>query len=490
MTYATLLNSSALALRSRAGDWASIGAVVAGGILIAHAAGALIVAPPRMQVLAIGGVILPLLFFIEWRTLVKIVLFWIIFEAMVRRYIVNDVALFFIKDGILAVAYVKAFAERFARPRPLVHSSLVNIPLALLVSWSVIQVFNPALLNKVVGLLGLRVSFWYVPLLYIAGDCFRTPDQLLRFLRRYVQLGIVICLFGFAQWLAGPGAAISKSYVDFSLYTAGRLIVFRSMSTFASNGSFAEYVLFIVLFGLVCARSLRPEIALGKAQQAVLAVSVAAAVVATGQIALVALIPLYLVYMRIVDPPSVARRGRALRLIIGIAVLSAIVVALIPVAIGTWQRLAMFADPMFIAKRLVQHVLEPIPRALSASIFGHGTGSQSAGLRYLFGNQSLASLFQIEGGYAKAAWELGIVGLILVPALHVALAIWSTNIRRLMADPDLRRLASAGVLLQITVLLWLLLTPPLDHSGFAILFWTTMGIVGALPRLAARSRTL
>lgn len=470
-------------------DWGGLGIIVLAGIMIGRLTPQILHSPPRLHVLALALLLIPFLFFVRWTKLVLFTLFWIVFEALLRRYVVNDIMAFFIKDLFLAFAYFKTIGVRFTRGFRSIPSTPVNLLLAILLVWSVVELFNPLLLNYLVGVLGLRLSFFYVPIMFIAGDCFPTKQSLFRFLKAYVLLGAAVCAYGFIQWMLGPGSILSKTYLDMDAFyaTPSGTVIFRSMGTFASNAAFSEWVLFVMLFAVICAKVKLPAGRLTKVQKVVVGTAIVLAMIATGQAALGVLIVFTLFLTWLADVRS--RRGvsQLITLAVGVMIITALVWTVAPLVTTAWTRVLMFADPRMLIHRLFIHVFEPIPRALGDSFFGHGVGSQAQGLRYLVGVKEAASLSRVEGGYAKLAWELGIVGLVLVPALHLVLLRWALNIRRGLRDPDLRWVAFIGAILQACLLLWMFISNSLDHSTFAILFWTTVGIVSALPRLEAKA---
>lgn len=123
----------------------------------------------------------------------------------------------------------------------------------LFFSICVLQVFNAFLPNLAIGLLGLKVSVFYWPLLLLSYAYHETPRLARRFLWWIVALSVPIHLFGIYQFIAGPEYLVNTFGSGFERAT---LLAFfegasveidsyvRVLGTFASSG---QYTTFVVL---------------------------------------------------------------------------------------------------------------------------------------------------------------------------------------------------------------------------------------------------
>src|SRR5436190_3928216 len=113
----------------------------------------------------------------RWRLAVKIALVLLVIEGALRKWIVpgaQDVT-YFAKDVILVGAYI-GFIRDEARARLSGPSRpLVNALLLLGVLYGLLEVFNPVLPTPMVGVLGWKAYFLYVPLFWVMPAVFR-PD--------------------------------------------------------------------------------------------------------------------------------------------------------------------------------------------------------------------------------------------------------------------------------------------------------------------------
>ena len=117
----------------------------------------------------------------NWRAGFYVFLVWLLFEDLIRKYMGNDMRIYFAKDYLALITYVSimvAINQRRAflfRPRFLFFFSLFF--------WiAVLQVFNPEIPSVWYGLLGLKLYFYYVPMMFVGYALIETEADLYRFL--------------------------------------------------------------------------------------------------------------------------------------------------------------------------------------------------------------------------------------------------------------------------------------------------------------------
>src|SRR5437764_678482 len=102
----------------------------------------------------------------NWRNGVYFFLAWLLFEDLARKFLGNNMAIYFAKDALLAVVYLSFFIA-CRRKEAAVFRPPFLVPLLLFVWFGVLQMFNPASPSLVFGVLGLKLFFSYVPLLFV-----------------------------------------------------------------------------------------------------------------------------------------------------------------------------------------------------------------------------------------------------------------------------------------------------------------------------------
>lgn len=194
----------------------------------------------------------------NWRAGFYFFLVWLLFEDLVRKYMANGLALFFGKDILAALTYISLYVairkgqEKTFRPRFL-------LPLAIFVWLGVIQIFNPSSPHVLYGLLGFKVYFFYIPLMWVGYALIRNDDDLRKFLVANALAAIVIGLVGIIQAIVGNSflnpavlAPEIRELGDLSKTTpiSGQAFNLPD-SVFVSTGRFGAYlaVAYVIVIG-------------------------------------------------------------------------------------------------------------------------------------------------------------------------------------------------------------------------------------------------
>ena len=103
----------------------------------------------------------------DWRGGVYLFLTWLLFEDLVRKYLGNNMYVYFGKDALIGVTYVALLmarwrgdsTERFRVPFKYALGAFFLLGLA--------QFFNPGSPSFWYGVLGLKLYFYYIPLMFV-----------------------------------------------------------------------------------------------------------------------------------------------------------------------------------------------------------------------------------------------------------------------------------------------------------------------------------
>jgi hypothetical protein len=130
-------------------------------------------------VLLVGGAVVVAILN-DWRRGLYFLVAWLIFEDLVRKYLGNNMAIFFGKDVLAITLYVSFFRAALAQ-RVEKFRIPFRIPLLLYIWFGLLQVFNPASTSFFYGILGMKVEFLYVPLIYVGYALIDSEEDLRRF---------------------------------------------------------------------------------------------------------------------------------------------------------------------------------------------------------------------------------------------------------------------------------------------------------------------
>ncbi len=186
----------------------------------------------------------------RWRQAVQVGMVLLILEGAIRKWVFPGAQdlVYFAKDVFFLGAYLGWFQERPRLARLRVPAlPMLFMALGLAAAYGLLQVFNPRLPNFLVGILGFKAYFFYVPLLFVVPAAFRTEGELVRFLRRYVLLAIPLGLLAAAQFVS-PGSSALNTYArtnaeTFYATTFGSSTHVRVTATFSYITGYTSYLL-------------------------------------------------------------------------------------------------------------------------------------------------------------------------------------------------------------------------------------------------------
>ena len=161
----------------------------------------------------------------DWRRGLYILVGWILFEDFVRKFLGNNMAIYFAKDLLALILYLSFFRSQAAK---LVGAFRIPFRLPLLVYFwfAFLQVFNPASTSIFYGILGMKVYFLYVPLIYVGYALIQSEEDLHRFFSFTCVLILIVAGLGLAQSVIGPSflnpVTCRKTSVSLAIPTASR----------------------------------------------------------------------------------------------------------------------------------------------------------------------------------------------------------------------------------------------------------------------------
>jgi hypothetical protein len=416
-----------------------------------------------------AGLILTTVFFIfvavvvvmlnDWRRGLYFFLIWLLFEDFARKFLGNNMSVYFGKDILVAVVYLSYFAA-YRRKEVQTFRPPFLIPLLLFVWFGVIQVFNPASSSLIYGVLGLKLYFYYIPLMFVGYALFETERDLRRFFFIILLAGAVIISLGIVQSVLGhtflnpetPGEDIRELSQLYRVAPLSGVIAYRPTSVFVSAGRFANFLIlmWLLAFGFSGYLLLRHRSGRNLAFLSLSATFAGVALSASrGVLLWVALSAIVGTIAFLWGSPwrenAITRILRTLqRAAIGACLALAILMVTYPEAL--LSRVAIYQEtlsPNSTANEFVYRARDyPVQNFLLAFTYerwpyGFGIGTSSLGVQYVSRIMHVPPMgIGVENGYGVLVIEMGIVGLALwiIMSSAIVFTAWKV-VRKLKGSP-------------------------------------------------------
>lgn len=449
----------------------------------------------------------------DWRKGLYFFLAWLLFEDFARKYLGNNMAIYFAKDFLLLVIYI-SFIGAYRRKEVSGFRPPFLIPLLLLVWFGVIQIFNPGSTHIMFGLLGFKVYFYYIPLLFVGYALINSEVELRRFFFVNLALSAIISGLGIAQAILGHTFLNPPRLADdirelSTLYRSAPisgLTFYRPNSVFVSTGRFGNFMLvtWLIVFGFAGYLLLRHKrgrtfvfCVLGLTAAALVLASSRGVVMWGSGSALVG------AFAFVWGAPwrhrEVLRVLRTLqRALLGVVLAMTLLLLLFPDAL--LSRVAFYTetlDPTSSASELQHRTWDyPIRNFLGAFgserwPYGNGIGTTSLGTQYVVKFfHAKPSPVIVESGFGTLIVEMGIGGLLLWLVLSVSIVVSAWRVVKSVRGSPWFPIAF--------VIFWYaaLLLIPMTYEGMAAYqdfvmntyLWLLLGILFRLPTLAASAQ--
>src|SRR5579863_121195 len=385
----------------------------------------------------------------DWRSGVFIFLGWLVFEDQIRKYLGNNLLIFFAKDVLAGVTYISMWAA-YRRGRLLTFNPPFMLWLGIFFWMAALQVLNPNSPSVFFGLLGMKTYFYYVPLMFAGYAILRTDADLHKILMLNMWIALIVSGFGLLQSFGGGDFLTPKDLAP-ELYTLSHvqrgttesgLAFTRSSSLFVSDARFAQFLILLFILAVGTAGYLLLRTTRGRYLVfGALGVITVATIMCGTRSPIVYLIVNAVVLSVAMLWGAPWRQRQAFRL--GKTIRNAIIICAISIGLTT----ALFPDAIHRRWAFYSDSLAPngahtelgfrswdYPLIAIRSVFeqpnwqwGNGTGVASLGTQYVTRAFSVPSLnVGAESGYALLIAEFGLIGPVLwtVWTVSVFVAGW------------------------------------------------------------------
>ena len=447
----------------------------------------------------------------SWRNGAYFLVAWLLFEDFARKFLGNNMATYFAKDVLVLLVYVSLFvAWRRKDPRTAVFRPPFLAAMLALVWFGVMQMFNPASTSIFFGLMGMKLYFYYVPLIALGYALVDSEASLQRFFYANLSVMSVIAILGIAQAIIGPRflnpeiipediRLLSKTY---RVAPISGVIIYRPTSIFVSTGRYSNMLIinWLMVFGFSGYLLLRSR--RGRAFCFVALAVTAAGCLMCGSRG---------VFMWTLGSTIVGtfaflwgapwRQGEALRIVrtlqralLGIAL--AVIVLLFTYPQAFLNRIAVITetlDPRSASSELVHRMQNyPLSNFLGAFNYerwpyGYGIGTASLGAQYVMRFfHARPPENPVESGYGCLILEMGIVGLCLWIVMSVAVVLSGWKVVRGLKGSPFFPLGFMVCLYSFLLLIPMTFTGIQPYQDFIMnaYLWLLLGILFRLPKLA------
>jgi hypothetical protein len=376
------------------------------------------------------------------------------------------------------------------------------------------QVFNPASTNLMYGVLGLKLFFYYVPLLFVGYALLNSEEELRHFFFVNMILGLIIVSLGIAQAIIGhtflnPTIVAEDIRSLSTLYRVSPisgLTMYRPNSVFVSTGRFGNFLLvtWLLVFGFSGYLLLRHK--RGRALAFVALVLTVAALALCSSRGVV----LWSSGSAIVGVAAFVW-GAPWRQREVVRVMRTVQRAALGIALGIGLLFFIFPDALLSRVAFYKETLTPGGTASELQTrtwdyplmnflgafgyerwpYGYGIGTTSLGTQYvarIFGAKPVG--VGVESGFGTLVVEMGIGGLLLWFAMSFAILFSAWRVVKKLRGSPWFPLAF--------MIFWYagLLLVPMTFAGIATYedfvlnayFWLLLGILFRLPTLAVSSQ--
>ncbi len=446
----------------------------------------------------------------NWRSGLYLFLIWLIFEDLPRKYLGNNMIVYFGKDVLAGVTYISLFLA-LRRGRAQSFRPTFLLPFGLFAGLGLIQVFNPNSPSILYGLLGLKLYFYYFPLMFVGYVLVRNEQDLTKFLFANLLVAGVVAVLGIIQAIIGIDF-LNPSVMAPELRALGQLTrtapisgerVPIPTSVFVSGGRFSWYLvlIWILAMGTVGYVMLRKGRGALYALLALALVTVGAmlsgarsAVVYIGGSALVMSAAfLWGAPWRWGQGHRLAKALRRVFIVGGLALF--FMVQFFPKAIGVnWsfysETLSPSSAKFELGTRSWDYPVKNLMLAFSYPQwpYGFGTGTASLGVKYISRMLGISELgLDVESGYGTLILEMGILGPILWLAWSITLLVGGWRVVRQLRETIFFPLGFAILWFAFVLLIGITYTTMAQYQNFVFnaYLWLLVGVLFRLPKLAA-----
>ena len=394
--------------------------------------------------LAVVGGVVVIKILNSWRTGLYFFLGWLLFEDLARKFLGNNMVIYFAKDALALVVLI-SFLTAYRRREVSSFRPPFRLPLLLFFWFGVLQVFNFASPHLAFGFLGLKLYYFYIPLMFVGYSLLQSESDLRRFFFANLILADVIASLGVVQGVLGhtflnpavPAAELKALSTLYRTAPISGVLLYRPTSVFVSDGRFGSYLILSMLLAFGFAGYLLLRSRQGRLfaflSVAIIGVSIVLSgsrgvlMWSAGSILVGSVAFLWGAPWKQGEPLRVLRTIQRTALVGGLALLVFFYFnpdALLSRVAFYTETLSLNSPKSELIYRMFEYPWQNFAAAFDSPrwLYGYGIGTASLGTQYVWLFFRVASpAGGVENGYGTLILEFGVLGLVLWIVMSVAI---------------------------------------------------------------------
>lgn len=421
----------------------------------------------------------------RWQRGIYLLLIYLPFAGVVTLLLYPSPLPTLFKDIFFVMPAYVSFCLFWVLKRPNVNIYIPKFIIASLSGLAVlvfVQMFNPSVANWLVAAIGAKVWLFYIPLMILASTLINYKEDIIKIFRIMVIIAWIPCTIGIIQWIGSMiigyqvtmqafyGDAAAGATQNFASFNIGGTF-YRIPSTFTFVAQYFGYTLAMVVPAFALMR-MDPSRKWRRFSKLTLGFVIIASFLSGARAAYV-FIPLLIMLIYLLEGKV---KGLIWAMIL-IPVLLTVALGISGIDIGNlsdlmWTLFTHYADTI---------AYTGLVQSISQAPLGLGTGMNTGPARYAFADPN--SFVAFENYYAKAVYELGIPGLVIVGLLFMLLIVYGYKAHQRIHDKKLRACSSALLAFIITMAINSFKGWQIDLDPINVYFWIFSGILLKLPYL-------
>jgi hypothetical protein len=417
---------------------------------------------------------------VRWRASVYVFMGYVIIEGFLINYFTGLAELNLVKDLFVVLLFAVMSATLISKKVFPIPAMSWLIPFGAFAAVYLAEVFNPALPNIFVGLVGVRVTLLYFLLVPIAYWFFDSQERVFRFFVFMVAVSIPVSMFGIVQYFKGPEWMESISpgfhravFYAFGLEPTKETMYFRTFSTFVHTGGFSQYLVLLMLVTLAlwavpAMRRYRLWIAL------TLMVQFLAQLTTGGRSSLI-------YFLAAITMLLFLQRG-SVRLAPVLVLFPILFVGSIAVlGAGFVERYSSVLNVDYDRDRNIPLLTGWLAESMKADWVGLGAGFATVASRHVGATPLNFSV--VENGLARMRFEAGMPGMALYLVFVLSMMLYCLRQALRVRDVQTRWFSSACATFVIINLATIVMGTPFDASPTNVYIWFFAGFLARAPLL-------